>query len=129
MQTFKKHERLSGQKIVDTLFAEGKSFTVSPFRIVWLIDERSEGSPAQILISVPKKKIKNATDRNLVKRRIREAYRKNKDVFYEYLRSKHINCAIAVLYNSNQIAEYREIEEKIILLLQRFQSEYEKSTG
>ncbi len=36
MQTFKKHERLSGQKIIDTLFSEGKNFVVSPFRVVWL---------------------------------------------------------------------------------------------
>jgi len=128
MQSFKKYERLSGQKVIDTLFSDGKSFAISPFRVVWLLNQTTGISPAQILISVPKKKIKNAVDRNLVKRRIREAYRKNKDVFYEYLRSNQINCAIAVLYNSNQIADYKEIEEKIILLLQRFQSEYEKGT-
>jgi ribonuclease P protein component len=127
MQTFKKQERLSGQKIIDTLFSEGKIFVVSPFRVVWLEYELSGHSPAQVLISVSKKRIKKAVDRNLVKRRIREAYRKNKDEFYEFLNHKGVKCAFALLYNSDLIAEYKEIEEKINLLLQRFQSEYEKS--
>jgi ribonuclease P protein component len=127
MQTFKKHERLSGQKIIDTLFSEGKIFVVSPFRVVWLEYELAGQSPAQVLISVSKKRIKNAVDRNLVKRRIREAYRKNKDEFYEFLNRNQVKCAFALLYNSDLIADYKEIEEKINLLLQRFQSEYEKS--
>ena len=129
MQTFKKHERLSGQKIIDTLFSEGKIFVVSPFRVVWLEYELAGQSPAQMLISVSKKRIKKAVDRNLVKRRIREAYRKNKDEFYEFLNRNQVKCAFALLYNSDLIADYKEIEEKIILLLQRFQSEYEKSIG
>jgi len=127
MQTFKKHERLSGQKIIDTLFSEGKIFVVSPFRVVWLEYELAGQSPAQMLISVSKKRIKKAVDRNLVKRRIREAYRKNKDEFYKFLNRNQVKCAFALLYNSDLIADYKEIEEKIILLLQRFQSEYEKS--
>lgn len=127
MQTFKKQERLSGQKIIDTLFSEGRNFVVSPFRVVWLEYELEGPSPAQVLISVSKKRIKKAVDRNLVKRRIREAYRKNKDEFYEFLNRKGVKCAFALLYNSDLIADYKEIEEKINLLLQRFQSEYEKS--
>ncbi len=127
MQTFKKHERLSGKKIIDTLFSEGKIFVVSPFRVVWLEYELAGQSPAQVLISVSKKRIKKAVDRTLVKRRIREAYRKNKDEFYEFLNRNQVKCAFALLYNSDLIADYKEIEEKINLLLQRFQSEYEKS--
>lgn len=127
MQTFKKQERLSGQKIIDTLFSEGRNFVVSPFRVVWLEYELAGHSPAQVMISVSKKRIKKAVDRNLVKRRIREAYRKNKDEFYEFLNRKGVKCAFALLYNSDLIADYKEIEEKINLLLQRFQSEYEKS--
>jgi ribonuclease P protein component len=127
MQTFSKQERLSGQKIIDTLFSEGKSYTVYPFRVVWLVYKPDGVFPAQILISVSKKKFKRAVDRNLIKRRIREAYRRNKVEFYNFLNQYKIQCAFVLLYNADDILTCKEIEEKIILLLQRFQSEYEKS--
>ena len=127
MQTFKKHERLAGQKITDKLFTQGKSFKVEPFRMIWLVQEQTALFPAQVLISVSKKRIKKAVDRNLIKRRIREAYRKNKNKLYQFLDQNEIKCVFAILYNSDIIESYQEIEEKINLLLLRFQSEYEKN--
>lgn len=126
MQTFKKEERLSSKKIVDKLFSEGKSFAIHPFRVVWLNYDLKSEYPAQILISIPKKKIKRAVDRNLLKRRIREAYRKNKASWYEFMIENNLKCVFAVLYNSHEIASYKAIEEEIILILDRLQSEYEK---
>ncbi len=126
MQTFKKEERLSSKKIVDKLFSEGKSFAIHPFRVVWLNYDLKSEYPAQILISIPKKKFKRAVDRNLLKRRIREAYRKNKASWYEFMIENNLKCVFAVLYNSHEIASYKAIEEKIILILDRLQSEYEK---
>jgi ribonuclease P protein component len=127
MQSFGKSERLSGQKLIDTLFSDGKSYVVPPFRIVWFKYEITGVFPVRLLISVSKKKIKKAVDRNLIKRRIREAYRKNKSELYNFLNRKNSQCAMAVLYNTDVILTSREIEEKIILLLHRFQTEYEKS--
>ena len=127
MQTFNKRERLSGQKIIETLFKEGKSYVINPFRVVWMECELMAPFPVQVLISVSKKRINKAVDRNLIKRRIREAYRKNKEDIYEFLSQKHVKCALALIYSTDRIADYKEIEEKIILLLQRFPTEYEKS--
>lgn len=128
MQTFKKNERLTGQKITEKLFSQGKSFTVHPFRMIWLVQEQKKIYHAQVLISVSKKRIKKAVDRNLIKRWIREAYRKNKNGLYQFLDHHKINCVFAILYNSDTIESYQKVEEKIILLLLRFQSEYEKYT-
>jgi ribonuclease P protein component len=127
MQTFKKHERLAGQKITDKLFSQGKSFTFPPFRMIWLIQDQTAIYPAQVLITVSKKRIKKAVDRNLIKRRIREAYRKNKNKLYQFLDQNEIKCVFAILYISDTIESYEEVEKKIILLLLRFQSEYEKN--
>lgn len=127
MQTFKKNERLYGQKIIEKLFLEGKSFTVFPFRVIWLKSTFESDFPARIMISVSKRKFKRAVDRNLIKRRIREAYRRNKKDIYNFFNRQQVQCAICLIYNSEKILDYTEIEEKIKLLLLRFQTEYEKN--
>jgi len=129
-QTFSKEERLSSKKKIDLLFADGKGFNLYPFRAIWIFSSNEhENLPAQILISVSKKKIKKAITRNLIKRRIREGYRKNKSGFYTFLTKNNINCTLALVYIASDIALYKEIEQKIILVLQRLESEYEKSIG
>ena len=47
-------------------------------------------SPAQVAFSVSKRGFRLAVTRNLIKRRMREAYRKNKYILYEYLASENI---------------------------------------
>jgi ribonuclease P protein component len=127
MQSFRKEERLSKIKLINRLFAEGKKFSIMPFRVIWL-DIKLEGNyPAQVLINISKKRLKRAVDRNLVKRRIREAYRQNKIDLYLSLNKNERNCVFALLYNSDEIASYNDIEEKIILILQRLQTIHENS--
>ncbi len=129
-QTFSKEERLTSKKKIDRLFAVGNGFNVYPFRIIWMFREAQDGNtPAQVLISVSKKKIKKAVTRNLIKRRIREGYRKNKSGFYSYLTKNNIDCTLALVYIASDIALYKDIEQKIISILQRLESEYEKSIG
>ncbi len=127
MQTFTKEERLSKSKLIDELFSEGKKFSIAPFRIVWLNTEIESEYPAQVLINVSKKQFKRAVDRNLIKRRIREAYRKHKVDFYSVLNKNAKKCVFALLYNSVEITSYKEIEEKIILIFQRLQTIHENN--
>jgi len=127
MQSFKKEERLSKIKVIDKLFSEGEKFTIAPFRVVWLDVELEINYPAQVLISVSKKYFKRAVDRNLIKRRIREVYRKNKADFYSVLNKSAKKCVFALLYNSDEIASTKDIEEKIILILQRLQTIHENN--
>jgi ribonuclease P protein component len=122
MQTFKKEERLSKTKLIDQLFSGGNKFSQPPFRVIWMEIDLESNYPAQVLISVSKKHMKKAVKRNLVKRRIREAYRRNKFSFYGALSEKGKNCILALLYNSKEVASYKDIEEKIFLILQRLQS-------
>lgn len=75
--------------------------------------------PAQVIITVSKKSVPGAVKRNLLKRRIREAYRKNKFSFYEFLTTADLKCTFAIVYTSKDILDYKEIEVKIILILQR----------
>ncbi|HPE55469.1 MAG TPA: ribonuclease P protein component [Bacteroidales bacterium] len=126
-QSFKKDQRLSSQKIIDQLFTKGQRFLLFPFLIVWLPVELNANSPVQVLISVSKKKFKKAVDRNLAKRRIREAYRKNNGHLLEFMDQKQNQLALGIIYTGVEILAYKEIEKKILLVLQRLQMEYEKT--
>jgi len=80
------------------------------------------------MIAVPKASFHNATDRNLIRRRIRESYRKNRSILYESLNITDKQMVLVVTYTGRKILPYSEIEEKIILLLQRLKNENEKAS-
>jgi ribonuclease P protein component len=126
MQTLRKEERLAGKKKIEELFSSGKSFYVKSFKVIWLFQDDRQKYPVSVLITVSKRYIKKAVDRNLIKRRIREAYRKNKQSLYAHLEPKNGHLNLALIYSNPTLATYKEIEEKIILILQRLQSEYDK---
>lgn len=123
MPTFKKEERLSSKKAIEQLFAQGNSFQCHPFRIIWKKDHFQTPFPARTAFSVPKKHFKKAVHRNLLKRRMREAFRKNKHLLYNDLQKHNIQITAMFVCVSNQLADYSETEQKIILSLQRLTNE------
>jgi ribonuclease P protein component len=117
--SFGKIERLSSGKEIDRLFAHGKKFSAFPLRIFWKTRERVEENEVKIIISVSKKLFARAVDRNLIKRRIREGYRKNKQILLNNgNQEKKYFTEIAFIYTSKNIVEYHELESKIISVLQ-----------
>jgi ribonuclease P protein component len=75
--------------------------------------------PAKCMVSVSSRRFKKAVDRNLIKRRFREAYRKNKSEFYSFLDQKGYNCLLAFMYTGKQIATFAEMDSKIAVSLQK----------
>jgi ribonuclease P protein component len=86
-QSFSKEERLCSHRLISTLFAKGQTFHLKPFRITWIRLTLETSQPAQVLMSVPKYNFHKAVDRNLIRRRMREAYRLNKQPAYDHLSS------------------------------------------
>lgn len=74
--TLPKSERLCGKTAIAGLMDHGKGGTAGCLRYKFL---PSEGV-SRILVSVPKRNFKRAVKRNLLKRRIRESYRLQKDL-------------------------------------------------
>lgn len=118
--TLSKKERLNSKAIIERLFAGGsKSFPAFPLRVVYMeIESAEEDSPAaSILISVPKKRFKRAVKRNLVKRQVREAYRKNKYLLLDAPAFMNKRLVIAFIWLDNKIHPSAEVEEKMKKLL------------
>ncbi|MBN2524098.1 MAG: ribonuclease P protein component [Bacteroidales bacterium] len=116
---FGKAERLSSKKLIDLLFREGKYLQVNSIRCIYLFPDKSilTPSPVQIVISAPKKLFKRAVDRNLMKRRIREAYRLHKNLLIHSLQEKDKKLVMAFLVLQNKIQEYHTIEKTIKKLI------------
>ena len=117
--TFSKAERLSRKKHIQELFAKGSSFYLYPFKAIFLPSTGLDPEPQvhQILISVPKRNFKRAVDRNLIKRRVREAYRKNKSIL-----SGTEKLLIAYIYTAKEILTYAELERKLVSSLKKLSS-------
>jgi ribonuclease P protein component len=118
-QTFPKSDRLSGIKSIETLFHQGVNGFVHPFKTVVHFHEEPSKSHLRLLISVPKRNFKKAVHRNRVKRLIREAWRRNKVDFQKTLTDNNIYVDVALIYTARTIPDYKELEPKIILILQR----------
>lgn len=127
MQTFKKTERLRSKKLIERLFNQGNTIKNHPIKIVWLESEVRSPFPAQVLISVSKRTIKRAVDRNKTKRRIKEAYRHHKNVLYDYLNEADKHMIFAVIYTGRELLKYTDIERKIIDSLKRLIEDNEKT--
>lgn len=110
---FPKKEKLCGEIRISKLFAEGSAFIAYPIRMVYRQIDNSTESGVRVLVAVPKKKIRKAVDRNLIKRRIREAYRLNKTSLVDSVKNADRSMELALTYVSDQISDYKLIEKKI----------------
>jgi ribonuclease P protein component len=109
--TFAKEERVTGKRRIETLFAQGNSFMVYPFRVLYLERVRGSLAIASILISVPKKKVRSAVQRNRVKRLAREAYRLNKHLLSPAALREGRGIDIAFIYVKEEMTDYTTMEK------------------
>ena len=112
-RTLPRAERLSGRTEIAALFAAREGGFVYPFRYV--VAARAAGQSSALLISVGKKYHKRAVRRNLLKRRVREAFRLHK----ARLAGLRVPTALALIYCSKDILSYREIEDALLDILAR----------
>jgi ribonuclease P protein component len=116
--SFSKKERLKNKIEIESLFSEGNRFFEYPFNVIWKLYSNSD-STLKMAVSVPKKKIPNATDRNKIKRLVREAFRKNKTIIQQPLEAKNVKLHLILVYSQSSIISMSEIEDKISVTLQR----------
>jgi ribonuclease P protein component len=104
--TLPKEERLCGKTGISHLLAKGRHGNVPNMRYLCLKNNGKEFN--RIMVSVPKKLFKRAVKRNLLKRRIRESYRKQKHDLN--LKS---GVDLLFMYSTKEVLSYEEIYKTV----------------
>ena len=110
MDTLPKSERLCGRSAVSALMSKGRWGHSRALKFCYLRNDPAEGGN-RIMVSVPKRFFKRAVKRNLLKRRMREAYRTQKALL------PPCGTDILFLYNSKEIKAFQTITEEIAFIL------------
>ena len=113
----KKTDRLKSRKAIDIIFTKGKSFSNFPFRILWMNVENEDGLKAGFSAST--KNFKKATDRNKIKRLMREAYRLQKNDLGVQLSLNKKAINVFFIYTGKEVPSYDLIFEKMGNVLKR----------
>ena len=129
--TLCRDERLRGERTISQLFDKGKTFFQVPYKVFWIKNQwqEQEGQgqgqalplqyPCRFAVSVPRRRFKRATKRNLLKRRTREAFRTNKQILNLNVTKREEQIHLILIYSIDKILPFIEIDEAIKKILQR----------
>lgn len=124
-QTFKKDERLCSKKVIDRLFEKGRTDVQTaylfPFKVFYIVQQPPLEQLTQVLFSISKRNFKRAVMRNLLRRRCREAYRKNKLLLHAHP-GKPQAAYIAFVLIAKEEVSYTKIEKSMQQLLSKIAS-------
>ncbi len=126
-ETFRKTERLCSRKILTGLFENGSVLYYSYYKVVWSKIPGPGMNPAQAAFSVSKKGFRHAVTRNLIKRRMKEAYRKNKYILYDFLTTEKIRVVLMIVFKENTIPDFQQIEKSMNEMLVRLTDKIRKA--
>ena len=117
--TLPKKERLCGKTGISKLLADGKHGNIPGFRFCYLTENQLDYN--RIMVSVPKKIFKRAVKRNLLKRRIRESWRLQK----ETLNTTGVD--ILFTYATKEILDFEEIQAAVAKIIEKINSKTSKA--
>ncbi len=124
--TFHRSEHLKSRTIIRSLFSHGKSFSVYPIRLVWTtIDPPLNDFPIQFAQTVPKRSFNKANKRNVIRRKIREAFRLHKHLLAEENQLAGKQFAWMFIYVAKEELPYQKIEAATQKIIRKFIQEFQ----
>ena len=109
---YPRQAHLKSKKIIDRLFEEGKRAKSFPLSVTFL--PLKDAPLNQAGFAVSKRNFKNATDRNRIKRQLREAYRGNQHLLHTKNGTKF---ALLFIYLAKESLDFHQINEAMVKLL------------
>ncbi|MBS1629852.1 MAG: ribonuclease P protein component [Bacteroidetes bacterium] len=101
--------RLKREQQIETLFREGKAFSVFPIRFVWNQAVRGgETEPLRVGFSVSKKKFKRALDRGRVKRLMKETFRHHQSQLWPLIASD-TQIHLFLIYTATELPDFHSL--------------------
>jgi ribonuclease P protein component, eubacterial len=117
--TLPRSERIKSRDIINRLFDSGQSIFVYPLKLIYIKVDTPSPHPIKVGVTVPKRNHKKATQRNRLKRRLREAYRKNKPDIKE---AEHHHYAIMYILVDRKETSYELIGSAMRKVNKKFMS-------
>lgn len=117
-QSYGKKEKLKSRKDLDALFNGGKSFLVFPVKVFYTYGDQATVA-VKTGVGVSSRYFKKATDRNRVKRLLREAYRTEKSPLFETIEANAVSLNVFLLYVDKTLPEYANLKKVMATVMQK----------
>lgn len=127
--TFSASERLKSRKQIGLVFNQGRHINLPPLRTSWILANRAGVEALQAGVGASGKHFKKATDRNRIKRLLREAWRLQKNPLKELLKSREQNMYVFVIYNGRELPQLDQVMEKMKEVIDRLTHIVDENTA
>jgi ribonuclease P protein component len=135
--TLHKSERVKKRKVIEQLFSVGKSFSIYPLRVYYLLNDKEAETPAppeslpdatlQAGVGVSKRHFKKAVHRNRIKRLLRETYRLQKLPLQLMIQQrKTLRLQVFFIFTGKELPLFNELKATMAAALIRLEKEVTK---
>lgn len=118
---FSKLERLKQRRLFDALFSGANRSIAHPVMVLWKQIPLPSQTSIQVGFSVPKKHFKKASERNTIKRRLREIYRLENKSLKHKLAEGRTQIAVLFIVLKTDNTSYEGLQKKMMVLLREIE--------